>query len=144
MSVLVTCDPLSPQVRQILERRGDWELCEDLVVRDGYRRFLVPAGFIFDYASVPRIVRPLIQSTDLSTAPPAAHDWLYRHGGRVRALTGELLHYRRSEADRLLYELAEECRVPRWRRWLAWKACARFGARAWKQPKPQVRQEELV
>jgi hypothetical protein len=144
MSVLVKCEPRSPDVRQLLERRGNWELREDLIVLDGYRNFRVPAGFIFDYASVPRIVRPLIQSTDLSTAPPAAHDWLYRNGGRVHALTGELLHYQRHEADRLLYELAEECKVPRWRRWLAWKACARFGAGAWGRSKPQIRQEEVA
>jgi hypothetical protein len=49
---------------------------------DGFE-FHVPDGFLTDYASVPRILWPLIPSTDfLWDAPSAGHDFLVRNRRR--------------------------------------------------------------
>lgn len=126
------CVPPRPQVRQTA-KRGEWLLCEPVLVEDGYRRWYVPQGFRFDYASVPRFIRPLIQTTDLGTAGPLVHDRLYRHGGWVTLIDGSEARYTRKAADRIFRELMQAVdRVPRWRRWLAYQAVRRFGFGAWR------------
>jgi hypothetical protein len=129
-----TCTPLWPEVRQTATR-GRWLLCEPLEVEDGFRRFAVPAGFTFDFASVPRITRFWIQTTDLGTVGPCAHDWLYSHGGRVPGVDGAPLHYSREDADRLFRDLMKASSVPWWRWWPAWRAVRRFGSLFWNPPK---------
>lgn len=135
----VYCTPARPQVRQT-RKRGEWTVCESVLVEDGYRRWWLPRWFRFDYASVPRFIRPLIQTTDLGTAGPLVHDYLYRLGGRVWGCDGQTIRYTRAEADRLFLDLmASVDRVPRWRRWLAYQAVRRFGGGAWRNPPERAR-----
>jgi hypothetical protein len=132
--VIAYTTPVRPEIRQARDR-GKWVLCEPLEVCDGYRAFRVPAGFRFDFASVPRITRFWIGPTDLGTAAPCAHDWLYAHGGQVRGVDGGTLHYSREDADRLFRDLMRaDGSVPWWRWWPAWRAVRRFGALFWKSP----------
>lgn len=132
------CLPPRPQVRQTA-KRGEWLLCEDVLVEDGYRRWWVPRGFRFDFASVPRFIRPLIQTTDLGTAAPCVHDRLYRTGGHVTSIDGQHMKYTRKDADDLFRELMQTVdRVPAWRRWMAYQAVRKFGGGAW-QGSPERR-----
>jgi hypothetical protein len=41
----------------------------------------IPAGFVFDLASVPRVLWWLIAPFELSIVAPLIHDWLYRVEG---------------------------------------------------------------
>lgn len=129
-------EPQRPRVQQA-EERGRWLLCDDLTVLDGMRRWTIPAGFTFDYASVPRIARWLIETTALGTSGVAAHDALYQRGGRVKSTTGECLHYNREDGDSLFRGLMEQDRVPRLIRWAAHRAVRRFGWTAWQEPNRQ-------
>lgn len=55
-------------------------LLEDLVytTRDGWR-IVVPAGFVTDYASIPRALGWLIPPRGKYNRPAIVHDWLYQH-----------------------------------------------------------------
>ena len=61
---------------------GEWKLIYPLVWAidgDGYRMpdIEVPAGFVTDLASVPKLLRGLLDPTDPSRRPAVLHDWLY-------------------------------------------------------------------
>jgi hypothetical protein len=89
---------------------GQWCLLSDLVYcseRDG--AFIVPEGYLTDFASVPRL--PVVYWLAGDTAHEAAvlHDWLYT-SGRVT----------RGKADALFREASAASGVPWWRRWLMW------------------------
>lgn len=52
----------------------------------GLIRLIVPAGFVTDLASIPRLFRnlPSLDPNGLSRRPAVVHDWLYgSHQGRV-------------------------------------------------------------
>ena len=110
-------------------------------------RLVVPQGFVFDMASVPRIVWPLISPFDLGPAA-VPHDWIYRFQGRLddgsyqsfvkttqggfwEPLTGETYRWSRKNCDRLFGRMMRESAVPRWRRRAAYVAVRAFGIFAW-------------
>lgn len=106
-------------------------------------RLLVPDGFVYDLASVPRIFWSLlgIRPDGLHRAAALVHDWIYAHQGRLpngsysrwngRAWEDAELVWTRRNADRLFARLLREGRVKRWRRRLMFKAVHWFGGRAW-------------
>jgi len=60
-----------------------YELSPDLAQKVGYTRIEVPAGFLTDYASVPRILWNLIPPTGKYTYAAVVHDYLYAgHNGQ--------------------------------------------------------------
>jgi hypothetical protein len=60
------------------DRPGKWTLVEPLVWDDGERRIEVPTGFVTDLASVPRLVRGVLNVNGKSRKPAVLHDYLYR------------------------------------------------------------------
>jgi hypothetical protein len=105
-----------------------FELRRDCTIPDSRHgaEFTVPAGFVFDAASVPRIVWPLISALDCGVLAVLAHDWLYAQGGDLAERT-----YTRHEADLLFLDLMEAEEVPAWRRSPAYRAVRLFGGKAW-------------
>lgn len=98
---------------------------------DGEHLIWIPRGFVFDLASVPRLVWPLIAPFELSIAAPLVHDWLYRYAGSMPAGGHALRAYTRRDADLLFRRIMERERVPGWRRVLAYAAVRAFGGFAW-------------
>jgi hypothetical protein len=86
---------------------------------------LVPAGFTFDLASIPRLLWPIIGPFELSIEAPLLHDYLYRNGG--------LGTFSRADVDAMFLDLMRSEEVARWRRWAAWLAVRLFGWAAWKE-----------
>ncbi len=71
----------NPLVRP-LENGKDWSLEENYIyaLNDG-RTLFIPQGFIFDYASIPRIAWRLFPpATGKHRVPSLAHDWLCASG----------------------------------------------------------------
>lgn len=57
-----------------------WELLEDYVLDlPGFGKIMVPAGFIFDGASIPRIFWVFLSPTGLLFIPGLFHDYGYKH-----------------------------------------------------------------
>jgi hypothetical protein len=106
--------------------RGTWQLIEALVFFSAVLGGLVtvPAGFVTDFASVPRWV-PLAFAFVGDSAHMAAvlHDWLYSC-----RLTS------RADADAVLREAAVASGVPAWRAWILWAGVRVGGMAYWKAP----------
>ncbi|MFD2092116.1 DUF1353 domain-containing protein [Blastococcus deserti] len=97
-----------------------WALVDELVYRGRWERFVVPAGFRTDFASVPRVVTWLIPRFGAYTLAAILHDWLCTEGIRSGAVTSR-------QADGIFRRVMRESGVPVLRRWLMW-AGVRWGA----------------
>ncbi len=111
-------EPGSLVVRRVDADR--WALVDDLVYRGRWERFLVPAGFRTDFASVPRVVTWLVPRFGAYTLAAILHDWLCSEGIRSGAVTSR-------DADGIFRRVMRESGVPVLRRWMMW-AGVRWGA----------------
>ena len=71
--------------------------------------FEVPVGFVFDGASVPNILYPVIDATPLDLIiPGACHDYLYRSDAKVIEVPGGgVRNVERDEADDVLRDVCK-------------------------------------
>ena len=96
-------------------------------------RFEIPAGWRYDGASVPRVVRSLLDNDDLGTDGPCVHDWLYAHLGHVGDETARHRRpYTRAECDRLFDAFMRRDGVTPWKRRAAYAAVRVGGWVAWR------------
>ena len=108
------------------------------------RKIVVPKGFVFDLASVPRIFwTPTGISPDrLRWTAPLIHDFLYEYKGKLPA--GSYLwlprgkwekdktQWTRKNADRLFCRIMREDGISRFKRRMAYRAVRLGGWIAWK------------
>ena len=97
--------------------QNTFEVAEDakvVLLEDGdeWAGIMVPAGFVTDLGSVPRIFRPLL-SVASAPIPCIVHDYLY--SGNVRGVS-------RQKADAAMLALMKYYNTPRWgwQRRIAW------------------------
>jgi hypothetical protein len=106
----------------IKESPPTWRLNAPFVYQSDVagQTFTVPAGFVTDLASVPRL--PLVYLLAGGTANEASvvHDWLYSTHVVPRSV-----------ADAVLREASAVSGVPAWRRTLMWAAVRAFGGSHW-------------
>ena len=114
-----------------------WEVVQPLVYRARRDTFVVPAGFLTDFASVPRLAVWLFPRFGRYTLAAVLHDWLVTDG-----LAGGVVSPR--DADGLFRRVLRESDVPPVRRWLMWTG-VRWGAlvsplrrRGWWRDAPRV------
>ena len=119
--------------------RGTWRVLSPLVYESGQaaQTFRVPAGFITDFASVPRIPVAFWLLGDTAHAAAVLHDYLYT--------THEVS---KDMSDAVLREAAKSVGVPAWKSWLLWMGVKIGGRGPWTrdgQPQPArvVNQMEL-
>jgi hypothetical protein len=95
-----------------------WRIDEPLTFESATagQTFTVPAGFVTDFASVPRLPLAYLLTGDTAHAPAVVHDWLY--------VTRKV---DRKTADAVFLEAMEETGVPWWRRRLMWIAVRALG-----------------
>jgi hypothetical protein len=111
------------EVEDVVVRTLDdehWAVVEPLVYRGARDRFVVPAGFRTDFATVPRVVVWLVPRFGRYTAAAILHDWLVTVGIATGAVTAR-------EADGVFRRVMRESGVPVVRRWLMWCG-VRWGA----------------
>jgi len=109
------------------------------------RKLVVPKGFVFDLASVPRIFwTPTGISPDrLRWTAPLIHDFLYEYQGRLPAGSYFMKTYKkvweedktqwtRKNADRIFCRLMREDGISRFNRRMAYRAVRLGGYIAWK------------
>lgn len=107
-------------------------------------RIIVPAGFTYDGASVPRLLWTLtgIRPDGLIRAAALVHDWLYFYEGRLPPGSFQYLNaqgqwenvigrWSRRDADRLFGRMLREAGVARRRRRWAYRAVRAFGWIPW-------------
>jgi hypothetical protein len=100
----------------VVEGAGEsWVLQEPLVWDDGRRRFEVPAGFVTDLDSVPRLPVVWLLLKGWSRGAAVLHDWLYSEGLVSRA-----------EADRVFLDAMRATGVGV-QRFVIWAGVRLFG-----------------
>jgi len=114
----VPFEPGSLTVRRV--DADEWSLIDDLVYEGRWQRFVVPAGFRTDFATVPLVVGWLVPRFGAYTLAAILHDWLCTEGIRSGTVTSR-------QADGIFRRVMRESGVPVLRRWLMW-AGVRWGA----------------
>jgi len=111
-------------------RRNTWVLHDRFVYRDHERgrTIVIPAGFEFDLASIPRQVWWLIALHECSVEAALVHDFLYRCAGKWTEG-----NYTRHEADVLFLDMMRLYGVGKVKRLAAYRAVRAFGAGAWQR-----------
>ena len=83
----------------------------DLIYKGRRDRFVIPAGFETDLASIPRIFTPLVTKLGPWNTAAVVHDWLYQ----VQTTT-------RKDADGIFRRILKEEGVGGFKRWGMWQA----------------------
>lgn len=119
----------------IVEQDGSWWILQRAfayVEDEPSNRIVVPAGFVTDFASVPRLFWNFCPPADPEySAAAIVHDRLYE--------THELT---KAETDDLFYRAMKVNGTPRWKRKLIWAAVHWFGGKAY-ETGPQRQLERL-
>ncbi|ATV57132.1 hypothetical protein CTM68_05255 [Fusobacterium pseudoperiodonticum] len=79
---------------------GKFELVDDYVYQIEEYRIRVPKGFVTDYASIPRIFRPIVLPYGKHSGASVVHDYLYSKGCD--------LNIERKKADKIFLEILKE------------------------------------
>lgn len=119
MSRFVTPLRVEKTHEKTAQGRALWKLLDPLVYESDYlsATITVTAGFVTDFATVPRFL-PIAWwlAGDTAHGAAAVHDYLYVS----RCVS-------KHDADRVFYEAMCLNGEPGWRRWLMWKAVSVFG-----------------
>lgn len=87
---------------------------------------VVPAGYLSDLASVPRLARRLVDANHPTTRRPAVlHDYIY---------TDQTQRFTKGQADRIFYDCLLEEGTAKPLAWLMWKAVQLGGRGNWSNP----------
>lgn len=115
-----------------LNDHGEWILIEDYEL-DGFK---IPKGFIFDGASIPRIMWSIMNFTPIGYHMPAAlvHDYLYRNVG-IAQRYDKPYYYTKPDADKEFHRILRELGIRSWQASLCYSAVKIFGFIAWQQNK---------
>mgnify|MGYP000969372266 CR=1 FL=1 len=79
---------------------GKFELVSDYIYQIENYVIKVPRGFITDYASIPRIFRPIVLPYGKHSGASVVHDWLYSSNCN--------LDISREKADKIFLEILKE------------------------------------
>ena len=109
---------------------------------------IIPKGFVFDGASIPRPFWAILHPSGLLLIPALVHDFAYRCGFLWEvANPGKVRRYRhesgcknkkaksgcRKSWDKLFKEIGDEVNGVKGVNWVAWLAVYAFGCSAWKK-----------
>lgn len=81
----------------------------------------VPAGFVTDLASIPRLLWPLLPPQGRYAKAAILHDWLYTQGRAGDEAA-------RARADAIFLEAMRVLECPRWQRGVIYAAVRLFGS----------------
>ena len=106
--------------------RSTWKLTAPLVYQSDMlgRHVTVPAGFVTDFASVPRLPLAFLVAGDTAHEAAVVHDWLYTSHETDRATADAVFR----EAIRVSDQQAPA--------WLMWLAVRVGGSGSWDAPGP--------
>lgn len=112
-----------PLILTPLSDGRNWKLVEELLYETNVPKthlITVPAGFITDFASVPRVFWRVIPPWGKYGRAAVVHDWLYKEKGGDR-----------ETADLIFLEAMTFLGVAKWKRYVMYWAVRCFGGPAW-------------
>lgn len=114
-----------------------WEVLEDYhyTIKDGTTA-LIPKGFIFDGASIPKALRAILSPTGLLFVPGLLHDYAYKYNELLMVgLGGTLLPYKPKSGkmfwDKMFREEATRVNGMGAINWAAWSGLFIGGHLSW-------------
>lgn len=133
MSAFITSTDVRVLRGQFREGRQLFQLLNQVAYQSDLLRgiVLVPAGYITDFASVPKLPMTWLLAGGTAYEAAVVHDWLYT----THAFEGKPIE--RSKADAVFREAikaSEDTKAPAWLMWLAVRA---GGGGAWAAAGPE-------
>lgn len=111
---------------------GNYRLVRNYRIQHAGYHFTILKGFVYDGASIPRLVWPIIGMTPdgLLRGGALVHDALYRNGGVMPGIDHV---FTRKEADGIFHSLMAEAGVKPRRAYLAYVGVRLFGRWSFKE-----------
>ncbi|KKM83839.1 hypothetical protein LCGC14_1305310 [marine sediment metagenome] len=97
-----------------------------------YIEIRVKRGFETDFASIPRLLRIIIEKLGLQNKAAVIHDALYQ-GNYETPNASPRCEFTRSEADLCFLDGMADSGVKEWKRWAMWAAVRIGGWVAWRK-----------
>ena len=113
-------EPNNLELRKITGTKK-WVVLNKFVWTNGKLIEKVPAGFITDLASTPRITWTVFPKSGIYTEASVIHDFLYREG-----------EYPRKQCDKIFKKALRQCGVGRIRTEMMYRAVRMFGGSFYK------------
>jgi len=110
---------------------------------DGDECVSIPAGFVTDFASIPRGLWNVLPPTGPYGKAAVVHDWLYQRRRIVNHRTGLARLVERGEADRILNEGMAVLGVGRFTRWMVYSGVRMGGWKPWGHYRAQERHDDV-
>ena len=96
-------------------------------------RLKVPAGYVTDLSSIPKVARSVIPVIGRQNGPAVIHDYIYEPSDNDRPEGyHQLPGWTKEEADSLFLAAMVAVKVPWWRRNAMWLAVKYGGGHAWR------------
>lgn len=113
-----------------------WETIDDyLYLTADNVAIHIQAGFLFDLASIPRVLWAVVSSFELGVESALVHDYLYS----TKGLHGR---FTRAECDGIFYQIMAQLDIDIFIRAAAYRAVRDFGASHWQgEPDPAEKSE---
>lgn len=111
----------------------DWELMEDWeIFVPSVGVILIPVGFIFDGASIPKMLRWILSPVGILLIPGLVHDFCYHnHFINVHADDVRQWDVSKDDADELFLEIADQETGLPFINQVAYQSVKYFGGKAW-------------
>ena len=127
-----------------VKKRGErrrWEIMEDwrYDLSGEYEIYIIPRGFIFDGASIPRLFWNILSPTGYLFIAGLIHDYAYKYAGVWTIPTSDrkvpyFMSLSKSEADNIFRDVSDAVSMGESKMtWIAKKALDAFGFMAWNE-----------
>ena len=108
-----------------------WELVEPWSFSIDGRTFIIPKGFVFDGASIPKYFWNWLSPVGVLLIPGLVHDYLYANEALMQSNNVIGVKRNRKECDQLFRDIAIEVNGFKSINWIAYGALRPFGWIAW-------------
>lgn len=119
--------------KRVWKVQEDWYFC----LPGMHYTFVIPHGFVFDGASIPRMFWWFLSPTGIMLIPGLIHDFTYRYDFVLVIQDGEKVptqfHFGKRHWDKLFREVACEVNHIFILHWIVWVCVAGGGYFAWKK-----------
>ena len=108
-----------------------WEICDDFHFKLGGVEYVVPKGFEFDGASVPKFLAMWLSPTGVLLMGGLVHDYVYKFACLMTKAGNTTEKMTQSQADKLFRDICIEVNGFKFLNYLAYWALAAAGFVAW-------------
>ncbi len=109
----------------------NWRLTRDWKYRINGNEYIIPKGFQFDGASIPKFLRTFFSPVGVLLIGGLVHDYAYKYAALKRTGNEPLLLVDQKKADKTFRDINIDVNGFKWLNYLAWYALRLGGFVAW-------------